>query len=350
MAATGGSVPTKLPSSAPPMVHTIRGIIITVTSVALVVCCTRLYIRRFVTRSFGLDDYLVILALIMVVLFAILSLAVTFYGIGYHMDTVPPAKLATMQYIVYISLCAYLWVALAVKSSLTVFIMRIFPTKAIRLIGIGTIIFMVLMTISGELPLILQCRPVKAAYAPPANGDYKCFTAKTLMNIQLYQAILMFLVDVVIIVMPMPTIWKLQMPVQRRLVIMGLFALGFVACAAGLARIPLLGYQENTKDFTSAGAIPLILMNTEYALGLITGSLPSLRILFKFIPGLNSSRKTSKYSRSRSREWTGGQGNAGGYQLSSQSRWSKKVLPKRGADGDSVASESEQRIFTTSKS
>lgn len=128
--------------------------------------------------------------------------------------------------IVYISLCAYLWVALAVKSSLTVFIMRIFPTKTIRRIGIGTIIFMVLMTISGELPLILQCNPVRAAYDPPKDGIYTCFTPKTLMNIQLYQAILMFLVDVVIIVMPMPTIWKLQMPVQRRLVIMGLFALG----------------------------------------------------------------------------------------------------------------------------
>lgn len=91
-------------------------------------------------------------------------------------------------------------------------------------------------------------------------------------------------------------------------------------------------------------------MNTEYALGLITGSLPSLRILFRFIPGLNSSKKSSKYSRSRSREWAGGQGNSGGYQLSNQSRWSKKVLPRMGADGDSVASESEQRIFTTPKS
>ncbi|BCS20503.1 uncharacterized protein APUU_20935A [Aspergillus puulaauensis] len=64
MAATDGSVPTELPSSAPSMVRTIRGIIITVASVALVVCCTRLYIRKYVTRSFGLDDYLVILALV----------------------------------------------------------------------------------------------------------------------------------------------------------------------------------------------------------------------------------------------------------------------------------------------
>lgn len=147
----------------------------------------------------------------------------------------------------YISLCAYLWVALAVKSSLTVFIMRIFPTKAIRLIGIGTIIFMVLMTISGELPLILQCRPVRAAYAPPANGDYKCFTAKTLMNIQLYQAILMFLVDVVIIVMPMPTIWKLQMPVQRRLVIMGLFALGMETLCRCFKDVKLTGYFDRLR-------------------------------------------------------------------------------------------------------
>lgn len=108
--------------------------------------------------------------------------------------------------------------------------------------------------------------------------------------------------------------------------------------------------KDCINPISGAGAIPLILMNTEYALGLITGSLPSLRILFKFIPGLNSSRKTSKNSRSRSREWTGGQGNSGGYQLSNQSRWSKRVLPGRAADGDSVASESEQRIFTPPKS
>lgn len=53
MAATDGSAPTELPSSAPPMVNTIRGIIITVTSVALVVCCTRVCLNL---RE-GMDHY-----------------------------------------------------------------------------------------------------------------------------------------------------------------------------------------------------------------------------------------------------------------------------------------------------
>ncbi|KAL4940849.1 hypothetical protein BDV06DRAFT_13694 [Aspergillus oleicola] len=341
MSASGASSPTELPSSPPGMVHTIRGIISTVGLVALVVCCTRLYIRKFVTNAFGLDDYLVILALVMVLLFAILSIIITFYGIGYHMNTVPAAKLVTMQYIVYCSLCSYLFVALAVKTSLTVFIMRVFPTTFIRRLGISMIIFMIVMTISGEFPLIFQCSPVRAAW-DKSDPNYKCFSSDALMKIQLYQAILMFLIDCVIIIMPMPTIWRLQMPIQRRLVIIGLFALGFIACAAGLARIPLLGYQKDATDFSYAGGIPLILMNTEYALGLITGSLPSLRILFRFIPGLRSSQKQSN-------GWTSGAAGSGGHELSNKPRWSRKNLARRLNDTDSVVSESEQRIIPTVK-
>lgn len=174
----------------------------------------------------------------------------------------------------YISLCAYLWVALAVKTSLTVFIMRIFPTKAIRLIGIGTIIFTILMTISGELPLILQCNPVRAAYDPPKDGNYKCFTPKTLMNIQLYQAILMFLVDVVIIVMPMPTIWKLQMPVQRRLVIMGLFALGMAMLCQCFTSLTLTRYFDRLHCMCRRfGTYPPPRLSGEYG-GLYQYALP----------------------------------------------------------------------------
>ncbi|KAL4957013.1 hypothetical protein BDW69DRAFT_191957 [Aspergillus filifer] len=362
MSASDASSPTELPASPPGMVHTIRGIISTVGLVALVVCCSRLYIRKFVTNAIGLDDYLVILALIMVLLFAVLSIIITFYGIGYHMSTVPPDKLETMQYIVYCSLCSYLFVALAVKTSLTVFIMRVFPTKFIRRLGIGMIIFMIVMTISGEFPLIFQCSPVKAAWKSVPNS--KCLSSTVLMKLQLYQAILMFLIDCVIIIMPIPTIWRLQMPLQRRLVIIGLFALGFIACAAGLARIPLLGYQTNATDFScefcrcfsshlvaidltqkclsNAGGIPLILMNTEYALGLITGSLPSLRVLFRWIPGLRSSQKQSN-------EWTSGAAGSAGHELSNKPRWSRKNMPRRLNDTDSVVSESEQRIIPTVK-
>jgi hypothetical protein len=77
----------------------------------------QLYLRAFVTRAFGIDDCLVIIALvcfvllnppqpnlileqqIMVLLFAALSIIVTFYGIGRHMGDVPLEQLPTMEYV-----------------------------------------------------------------------------------------------------------------------------------------------------------------------------------------------------------------------------------------------------------
>ncbi|KAJ5805941.1 uncharacterized protein N7503_003543 [Penicillium pulvis] len=98
----------------------------------------------------------------------------------------------------------------------------------------------------------------------------------------MYQCVLMFLVDLAIIVLPMPSIWKLQMPLRRRLSISGLFALGILSCVAALARLPTLAYQNNSTDYTYSIAKSLIWMVVEYNIGLIVGSLPTLRKLGVF--------------------------------------------------------------------
>lgn len=127
--------------------------------------------------------------------------------------------------------------------------MRVFPGKFIRYYGYGVIVFLIDLTISGAILLILQCKPVRAAWDSTIT-DKKCFSADTLFDIEMYQGVLMFVVDIVIITMPIPTIWKLQMPLKNRLVIISLFSLGLIACAASLARLPTLSYQKNATDFS----------------------------------------------------------------------------------------------------
>lgn len=80
-------------------------------------------------------------------------------------------------------------------------------------------------SISGELAMVFQCVPVQATW-DSTIVDKKCYTNETLFGLTIYQGVLMFVVDVVIIVLPMPSIWKLQMPVKRRASISALFALG----------------------------------------------------------------------------------------------------------------------------
>lgn len=103
--------------------------------------------------------------------------------------------------------------------------MRLFPTKWVQRCGWAIIAAMTVVTVSGEIPLIVQCRPIEGAWDPNIKAP-KCFTPKALENIQLYQAILMLIFDVLIVALPIPTVWSLHMPVTRRLVVIGLFGLG----------------------------------------------------------------------------------------------------------------------------
>ena len=75
-----------------------------------------IYLRGLITHAFGLDDCLVLLALVcttsmgdeneptlnrteqcMVLVFAALSIILTTYGIGYHQETVPTADMIMME-------------------------------------------------------------------------------------------------------------------------------------------------------------------------------------------------------------------------------------------------------------
>ncbi|OJJ71575.1 hypothetical protein ASPBRDRAFT_125132 [Aspergillus brasiliensis CBS 101740] len=299
MASTNGS-PIHLPAPAPPM----------------------LYLRRFITHAFGLDDYLVLLALFMVLVFAALSTILTTYGIGYHQDTVPTSDMIMMEK----PYC---------------FHHAGFPYQMDPADGAGnhgahghcdsfgrTTFDLPMLASAGsvgldypKLEVLLKCRvggpsavsgdtdvTIRCEHHHSSNADY----------------------------LETPNACSAPSIYHR------LFFLGFVACGAGPARIPLLDFQVDSTDYTYVGAVPLILMNIEYALGLITGSLPSLRVLLRNIPGLNSNKKSTYPSQDRRNGL-----NHSGYHLSERSHWARKFRGKGKLDHESCNNESQQQIVVT---
>ncbi|KAL4811646.1 hypothetical protein BDW67DRAFT_171532 [Aspergillus spinulosporus] len=234
------------------MVDAVRGVTLAMAILCTLVCSLRLYMRRFVVKSFGLDDYLVIVSLILCSGFSALSYTITYYGLGVHQeDVIERGDLVVWLKIYYAALCSYLIVAAAVKLSLVTFIMRIFPQPYVQRVGYGIILFIAAFTISGELTLALQCKPVRAFWDKTILTA-KCFSSDTLFAITMYQGVLMFICDVVIIVLPMPAIWKLQMTLKKRLLVLFLFSFGFIACVAALVRFSTLVYTKDTTDMTCA--------------------------------------------------------------------------------------------------
>lgn len=180
--------------------------------------------------------------------------------------------------------------------------MRLFPDEYIHRLSRYLIIFLILFAISGEVPLIFQCIPPRAMFERQKYPDAKCMSSDSLFGLMLFQAIVMLLTDMVILVMPMVPLWRLKLPLRKRLEVMLLFGLGAypshaalpppfsslthpagaLACIAALVRFWTLSTLKDDKDFTYSIANSAMWINVELHLGMMAGSLPSLRL----IPGL----------------------------------------------------------------
>ncbi|KAL2814269.1 hypothetical protein BJX63DRAFT_442528 [Aspergillus granulosus] len=304
-----------------PMVDAVRGVSLSLAILCTLVCCLRLYMRRFVVKSFGIDDYLVIVSLLLVNGFSALAYTITYYGLGVHQqDVIERGDLVVWLKIYYAALCSYLVVAAGVKLSLTTFIMRVFPQPYVQRIGYGIILFIIAFTISGELTLALQCKPVRAFWDKTIVTG-KCFTNDTMFAITMYQGVLMFVCDVVIIVLPMPAIWKLQIALKKRLLVLFMFSFGFIACIAALVRFSTLVYTKDSSDMTYSAALSLIWMEIEFNFGLLAGSLSSIRQLFK-IKSIFSSKDRYGPS-SRGYELHAGTGGESAHNHTNKHSWKK---------------------------
>jgi hypothetical protein len=91
------------------------------------------------------------------------------------------------------------------------------------------IAFMLAFSLSGELAFAFQCTPVQAAFDKAilvTNPNAKCYSSNTMFGLTMYQGVIMFVCDVIIIILPMPSIWALQLPMKKRLLLLGMFSFG----------------------------------------------------------------------------------------------------------------------------
>ncbi|KAJ5609048.1 hypothetical protein N7528_009615 [Penicillium herquei] len=267
------------------------GLIIGTGILSIIVCGLRLYARAKVVRTFGPDDIAVCIALFITQVFNGLGVAVVYYGEGRHIENVSAEDLATWLKLYYVAMCLYLYASLSVKLSLLIFLRRIFVKAWMNWLTICLMVFQVLFSISGSFVLAFQCDPARAAFDTSVKGN--CYSQFKLYQITLYQAVLIFVSDIIILVSPMVVVCGLNMPTRKIVALMFIFGSGTIACIAPLVRFSTLDYlRHGTTDLTYDSASSLYWMAIEFNIGLVAGSLSSLRPLpfFRRFGSSNGSR------------------------------------------------------------
>lgn len=126
--------------------------------------------------------------------------------------------------------------ALTVKLALVLIIIRVFGSVHKKTL-IGIYIFtamIVLYYVSGLFIKAFICWPISAYWL---GEEDKCLNQSAIITAD---AIISVISDLVILLVPMPLIWSLQLPMKKRLRIIGMLCAGGVATGFSVYRLVLI--------------------------------------------------------------------------------------------------------------
>ncbi|KAL2256440.1 hypothetical protein VTK26DRAFT_1648 [Humicola hyalothermophila] len=304
---------------------TIIAICVTLSVFSIVVVCSRLWIR-FKKHGLAADDLLAMVSMVFALIYSILCIVQTKYGLGLPLALRPKENLIPYTRTNYAGRPIYQMGISFFKVALLVSYLRLFKGtnhNRSRLVVWVAIVAIVAGHLGCSLTLILACNPVDKSWNPTKPGTClppgPSFTAYAIVTI---------VSDVVVAVIPIPVLIKLKVNTGKKVGLIVIFLLGLFTTLCSVFRY----LQIDRIQYGDGNSTMLILWGViEFNVGNVVSSLPFLAPIFL----RKAKAYTSKYS-----------GSSGGY--AGGSRGARKL----GKSGDgyklgSLASQNGKGTFAT---
>ncbi|KAM0145729.1 hypothetical protein ACHAQE_011115 [Botrytis cinerea] len=279
--------------------HSISKYDIPVVSLALFLCTiivsARLLTKRFVIRVVGWEDYFLIMSYVLFVGYCVPNVMAREDSGDHQWNTTVKNLFKMLQYC-YIGQAIYAPTILFLKISILLQYQRIFiPSRQGSLgtyIAIHAIIWanVVFYTLDMLLELF-SCTP-REYFWNKLLADGKCLDTGAVI---ISAAAINVVSDFVILLLPMPTIWKLHTPQRRKAGLTIVFGTGLFVCITSIMRLYYSVLLSTTSDVTWYMTIASYWAFAEIAAGIICCCLPTMPKLFQvMIPKL--SQISGKYT------------------------------------------------------
>ncbi|EFX01666.1 pth11-like integral membrane protein [Grosmannia clavigera kw1407] len=246
-------------------------LVISFGAVAVRISC-RYSIARKNSRGFlAVDDYLVIAALIMAVSMGICCFIGVQFGGGQHLWAITVSKFDDLWKTLFAFILIYVAGVSLTKASIMLFYRRLF--------GSSTAWWVVFTLIGGyfvaiTVTALAACQPLSyfwGKYTDP-NATGSCIDTPKFF---LINGICAMLIDVLILVVPLPTIYGLNMPPGKKAMVSGILLLG-----SFVVRIIALDHFTKDEDVVWAMAEVFVWSCCEPCVGIVCACLPTYGPLF----------------------------------------------------------------------
>ncbi|KAI1407041.1 hypothetical protein F5Y13DRAFT_142190 [Hypoxylon sp. FL1857] len=257
-----------------------------VCSVATIAVGLRFYTRSCMLKQLGADDYLVFTAWAFALATGISQCMNTRNGLGRHVwdlggDLGDNVNLMDYQKGFYISITLYNTGLMFVKLAFLTQYCRVLSIKKMRTTFIAAMVIIGCWSLSQVIVGIFICDPVSGFWEQ--STESKCIPNLTQWYINAAGNIA---TDIAIFVLPLPVLVHLHLPSAQRLVLIGIFCLGFFTCAISVVRVKFL---NQGGDFSYENVEGSSWSITELCSGVTCACLPTLRpLVSKWVPSLSN--------------------------------------------------------------
>ncbi|XHF99592.1 hypothetical protein AWENTII_003090 [Aspergillus wentii] len=179
-----------------------------------------------------------------------------------------------------------------VKTSIVIFLRRLLGTiDGFRHIATGVIVFSIVWGSTAIIGNTFQCWPPQYFFVKHIEGH--CMAGQNIFFIVMGS--LSLAEDVVILCLPMPVVWKLQMATRQKIEMTIIFSIGGLVCAFSLLRL-IYFRKYRTDDISGTAALESIWTILELDVAIICGSILLIKPLFQACVGLmrNTITRTSQ--------------------------------------------------------
>ncbi|CAG9948438.1 unnamed protein product [Clonostachys rosea f. rosea IK726] len=282
-----------LPEQRMPMTDEVRNELIVnciVVFITLVVVTLRV-VGRVSGPGFGWDDALIVLATPMGVAMLICQGVFSTTGSGYNLAE-HPQLLPNVPWILQVSFGmqpVYITLLALCKASMLCFYLRIFPTQFMKYASIICLVLVGLWNIACVFASIFLCKPISAQWTGQGVcGAYIPFIQSVIATNAAG--------DLVVMALPMRSLWHLQKRKTEKLAIMACFSLATAVVVCAIFRIIYISTVDLAMNVTGTMPTTILLFILEPNLAILCVSIPMLRPFFaKFRKGGGSSTERSGY-------------------------------------------------------
>ncbi|KAF9253360.1 hypothetical protein LCP9604111_886 [Penicillium roqueforti] len=243
--------------------------------VATITYLLRLYCRRVKRVGLLLGDYLMGAGLILSYCVTAFVVDTAFNGVGLPITSLPKYERMRIQFGSWMIQKFWAPSMAFVKISIVIFIKRLFGSiRAYVIITNCLVAFIATWALAALLTNTFQCTPVQYYYDKDLDGH--CMPGQ----VQFFQAMgsIALVEDVIILCLPIPVFWRLQINRRQKIALILVFSLGGLVCIFSLMR--LIEFRKfQLTDLAASSAKESIWTCLELDVAIICGCLPFLNPL-----------------------------------------------------------------------